>query len=356
MIALLIVVVVLGYLLERRAEREGLSILEVELSFSRSLVEPDEAFDLVATLRNRSRAFLPFLKLRIHLPAGLEAEVPQEDLYFDFHQDAHVQTATWMFPRQQLEIRIPLHAEKRGRYLIQGLSVARGDFLGLSEQKRDYPCFLELVVIPKLTEEQNVEQILGGYLGDLSVNRYLYEDPVLTVGYRDYTGREPLKMLSWTQIARTGKLMVKQYDYTVENSLCVVLNLAFGRIFSEETAEECYSLARTVCAQLEEKGIQYSFYSNVTVTGDFSSLSAVAEGLGRHHYLRIAEGLGRGLYHASSSCETLLERVMRGTEGSRGILFITPENDADVLAKARHFADGAGVNLYPIIGEEAAAC
>ena len=44
--------------------------------------------------------------------------------------------------------------------------------------------------------------VLSGFLGDVSVRRFIYEDPVLTTGFREYTGREPMKHISWTQSAR----------------------------------------------------------------------------------------------------------------------------------------------------------
>ena len=56
------------------------------------------------------------------------------------------------------------------------------------------------------------------------MNRFIMEDPVLRLGYRDYTGREPIKQISWTQTARMGRMMVSCQDYTVERTVTVMLN------------------------------------------------------------------------------------------------------------------------------------
>ena len=44
--------------------------------------------------------------------------------------------------------------------------------------------------------------MLGGFLGELSVNRYLYEDPILTAGYRPYTSGDPMRSIAWKQSVR----------------------------------------------------------------------------------------------------------------------------------------------------------
>lgn len=58
--------------------------------------------------------------------------------------------------------------------------------------------------------------MLGGFLGELSVNRYLYEDPILTAGYRSYTSGDPMRSIAWKQSVQGQGLMVKKWDYTTE--------------------------------------------------------------------------------------------------------------------------------------------
>ncbi|MCD8160219.1 MAG: DUF58 domain-containing protein [Clostridiales bacterium] len=356
MIALLIIVVLLALLLQYLGQRRGLDGLEASLSFSEPLVEPEAQFDLILHLKNHNWAFFPFLRVVIRLPGGITVDAPQTQLRPDNRGGQTLSVTTWLSPRQQLSRRISLSADARGRYLVQGLTVDCGDFLGLSEQRQSYQQFLEVVALPKEAPEQDMGRISGGFPGDLSVNRFLYEDPVLTVGYRDYTGREPMKMLSWTQMARTGKLMVKQYDYTLETSVTVILNVECRGEHPEPLIEACYSLARTLCRQLEERGIHYAFQTNAVTAGDFASWQSVGEGLGQRHLLHILEGLGRGLYQPARSCEALLERAVRSSDGTHGLLFLTPENDPEVLRLAALWADRAGVGLWTLTGQEVLPC
>ncbi len=354
MILLLVALFLLAIAFQSLTRRRGLKGLNASLSFPRALVEQNTSFDLVLELVNHSRAFFPFLRISIHLPEGLTAQVDGKLLREDMRGGQYVSVSTWLGPRQRLKRSIPLKASHRGRYLAGEMTVYYGDFLGLSEEGQAFSQYLEVVVLPKPADVQDVEQISGGFPGDISVNRFLYEDPVLTVGYRDYTGREPMKMLSWTQIARTGRLMVKQYDYTLETSVMVVLNVECG-VRKEETGpmiETAYSIARSVCEQLEEKGVQYSFQTNAITAGDFASWQSVGEGLGGHHLTHILEGLGRGLAETAVSCDDLLKRAVTSCDSTRGLLFITPENDAEVLSLAAGWAERASISLWTVTGEE----
>ncbi len=354
MILLLVFVILFAIALQSLTRRRGLKGLDALLSFPKAMVEQDTPFELVLELVNHSRAFFPFLRISIHLPEDLLAQVDEKMLREDMRGGQYVSLSTWLGPRQRLKRAIPLKASHRGRYLTGEMTVYCGDFLGMSEEGQSFSQYLEVVVLPKEADLQDVEQIAGGFPGDISVNRFIFEDPVLTVGYRDYTGREPMKMLAWTQIARTGRLMVKQYDYTLETSVMVILNVEC-REGKEETApliEVAYSIARTVCEQLEEKGIQYSFQTNAITAGDFASWQSVGEGLGGHHLTHILEGLGRGLAETAVSCDDLLKRAVQSSDSTRGLLFITPENDAEILSLAAEWAERASVSLWAVTGEE----
>lgn len=91
---------------------------------------------------------------------------------------------TWLRPGQEADFSTALRLERRGRYVLEPMQVIGGDFLGLVEQSRTERGFHELIVPPRECALPELEEMLGGFLGELSVNRYLYEDPILTAGYR----------------------------------------------------------------------------------------------------------------------------------------------------------------------------
>lgn len=355
MIFFVIFVVAVAAALQWFTDRHGLEGLREDHYVTVRACEPDERFDVVISLENRSRMFIPFLRYKEYLHQGFQVQMDgglEENSYGGWT----VSGTTWLRPRQAATKYIPVSIPKRGRYRLGELIVSSGDFLGLNEQRRIYNVLREVIVYPKPVSDMKVDEVLGGFLGDISANRFIFEDPVLTLGYREYTGREPMKMISWSQSARSGELMVKKFDYTLEPSVTVLLNVESEDENQAELAERCFSVARTVCSRLEDKGIKYDFYMNAVVYGGSVSSLYISEGLGQRHYYGILEQLGKAGRECFFSAETLLERAMRSAGRGHGIVFITPGDDPALERQAHRAADSGGALLLTIKAKEVAGC
>ena len=259
-----------------------------------------------------------------------------------------------MMPRQRLTRRTAFSVPRRGRYLFLGATLEGGDFMGLSTSPRQFPLSRELVILPRPADAQGLDELMGGWLGDRSVNRFIMEDPVLTLGYRDYTGREPMKQISWTQTARLGRMMVRCQDYTVERTVTVMLNahtFAFSS-YGESMLEAALSLCRGVCEALEERRVPYALITNLRTLGAPDGFGEVGDGLGQAHLATALEGLGRADYDYRDTLNGLFERALSRAAPGRGHIFITPvKEDArpELLQKLRV---ATGEEPLVITGEE----
>jgi len=240
--------------------------------------------------------------------------------------------------------------------VLPQFTVHGGDFLGLQEHSRQYGRFNEVVVAPRETMTPKLIDVFGGFMGEVSVNRFIMEDPVLTLGYREYSGREPMKMISWTQSAKRGQLMVKKTDYTLQPTVSVVLNTATALTGKEkaEMLEETFRLTRTVCSMLERKGVKYNFVSNAILAGSSAVLSVSDEGLGNRHFGGILEYLGRATYGSALSLETLLEKEAR-RQTSTGKILITPDGEGLHGKAMARFREAANGNLLVLNAQEVKA-
>lgn len=354
----LAVLVLVAAALQWWSNRRGLQALEADIRPAPALVEPDEEFETVLTLANRGRLLLPFLRYRVAVPKGFTVHVDSSHIYTytGYMEKSYVTGTTWLGPRQRLEKRFPVSAAKRGCYWFNELVVYGGDFLGLREQPRTFDCVREVVVYPRAASKQEIAQVFGGFLGELSVRRFIQEDPVLTLGCREYTGREPMKTISWTQSARRGELMVKKFDYTLEPSVSVILNVESAAEDREDRLERCFSLTRAVCEALEDKGVKYDFRMNALTVGSLREAEYFSEGLGSGHYYGILEYLGRAACLPRLSCRAMLEKAERSTAAGRGIVFITPGDDPETEAAARRLAGRTGGTLLILTAGEAGEC
>ena len=351
---LFIAIIVIG-VIQYFTLKNSLEHVEEDYSTSAVCVEPEEKLDLILSFRNRSRMFIPYLRYQMTLPEGFKLVDPNargrsSGRNTVWHTGGVAASTVWLGPRQRLERHIPITAPGRGRYPLHELTVYGGDFLGMKESIRGTYRYREVVVYPKEAKLDSLDDAFGGFLGDLSVRRFLFEDPVLTLGYREYTGREPMKAISWTQSARSGALMVKNYDHTTEPSVSVILNAE-----GDDTAavERCYELARAVCARLEKKGAKYDFSMNAAMAGSMQTDCAVPEGMGQRHFYGVLECLGRATDHVRVDVDKLVQGRLQVT-ASHGFIIITPER-SEHAQQAIRMASRSGAAVLVLCANEVTA-
>lgn len=319
--------IILILFLQQWSLDSNLDVIEGDFFPDENVVDPDAWFDISIKLKNHRR--FPLFYVKIQFPFSQEFVV-HETLMLATTKNGRnghtVRLSTWLNSHEQTTLRIPVAISKRGRYLLSYPTVYLGDFLGLNEHGKDLEQFREVVVAPKEWDAAEVSQVLGKFLGEYSVRRFLFEDPILTLGYREYTGREPFKMISWKQSAQRQQLMVKEYDYTVEPVISVLVNVETDLDSPGELLEKCFSLARSVCHTLESRGISYDFYTNAQITGGLGDDNTVNDGLGERHFLRVMELLGRSMYTPSFSFSKLLELAETAAGTEHGKIIITPDS------------------------------
>lgn len=321
----LLVLLAAAILAQRYSLRHGLDRVAYDCMPSCRTVDPDEPFDIVSSLSNGRRTPVFFVRVQEFLPSethilssGADARYGRDMLRLYF--------TCYLRPRQRLTRRVRASLPQRGRYFLRGALLSGGDFLGLSETTRRVSLLREIVVLPAPAPRPDLPQTLGGYLGERSVNRFILEDPVLTLGFREYTGREAQKAISWPVSARLGRLMVRKPDFTLEQTVTVLLNIECtdnGLDPDAPRIEQCFSLARSVCEVLEARHVAYSFLTNATSAGAVGLCGDIGDGLGRAHLGTILEGLGRATYARTEPFDATLSRALRRTMTGRAHILIT---------------------------------
>ncbi len=321
---ILFVLVVAAFLLERFSLEHALDGVTYDTKTLRRLVEPDEDFGVETVLENKSRMPRMYIKMRETVPIEF-APIGSVESEGTSHTKYLVSTV-YLMPRQRLVRTVRGTLPTRGRYFFTGASLLGGDFLGLSDKEEQVQLMKEIVVAPRPIPTENLDKLFGSFIGDISVNRFIHEDPVLTLGFREYTGAEPMRAISWTQTARLNRLMVKNYDHTIDMSVTVILNASYDG--ESENRAEClewvYSAARSVCQKLEDLGIPYCLLTNVDTYGSSGRQHTIPSGLGNDHFLGILELLGRASYFIAESFDGLIERAANRAEQGRAHILVTP--------------------------------
>ncbi len=302
--------------------RHPLKDVSVSYDFDMLMAEPGEKITLSYQISNNGNLPVFYLGLSFSFDSGVE--ICEDRKWIEKHvtrsfTGLSVNRSLFLMPHSCVRGRFHISLSKRGIYRLGRCYLEAGDILGLSSSVTTVEGTRMVVCTAALAENDPEVEVLGGFLGDISVRRFIMEDPSLLVGYKEYTGVEPMKKISWIQSAKTGKLMVKQNDFTLDTDVAVAVNLERTHASMTEL-ERCLELTRTACEKLEEIRIPYAFLSN----GD---LRDIRQGFGRTHLSAILRNIGLSAPTCYSSFDTLIDRCIAGNRNNRSYILITPGLD-----------------------------
>jgi len=354
MIALILILLAIVALVQARSMDDPLKGIEFDYHCSKLLVEPGEEFEIVSTITNTRRRFVPFVKLDQAFPKELEIKGVKASVTAVDSRGYSRYTATlYLMPKSRQIRRFSATLPGRGRYLFQGAYLRGGDFLGIKDQLKKYNILREMVVYPKTVAIGDIQMVMGGIMGDISVRRLLIEDPILVAGFRDYTGREPMKAISWNHSARTGKLMVKQFDYTIDPAVSIILDVEGNGLEGDAAKKEfAFSATRALCQTLEERGMKYDFLTNATTADSFARWSYLAESSGIRHFSVIMEGLGRASHYCVESLAVLAENFVQKRIYDRFVILITVKERAALSENITYIENNNGGKVFVISAGE----
>ena len=328
--------VILVLALQAHSKKHALDGLEAGMVPEDLLAEPGQPARLRLTVTNQKGWPRPLVSLKLHLDPAFETQASdfvQKDI---LGGGRTVRLVTWLRPRRQASWQLEVRLARRGRYLLEPLYLGSGDFLGLTEMTRRVTGLQELVVPPRESVSPSLDAAMGGLMGELAVNRFLYQDPILTAGCRPYTSQDPMRSIAWKQSARGMGLISKQYDAATEPRVTVLVHADAPSEEQMPAVEACYSMARTVCRMLEEKAVIYRLVVNSTfdvlISGALVAGSQwnkpleTGRGYGPEHFRRALEILGRAAGQPAESCgQFCAESFAPGTQDSCIMITTEPE-------------------------------
>ena len=313
--------------------------LEVEFDLDTTLVEPGEVATLYYTVRNPQLLPLLYVGFTLYFDPNVKICESKEFRRLHVssdHSGTSVEHHFFLLGHSRFSGKLHFSLDKRGVQDLGRYYLETGDFFGLYPIIRtDAVC--KKVVCTSEKSQGNELDVLGGEIGDMSVRRFLIDDPTILLGYRDYTGREPMKQISWNQTAKVGRLMVRQNDFTTDRVAVVMVDMDSSQ---RSLLEQCLKLVRSVCELLEEAKIPYELMSN----GD---LLSIPEGIGRAHLFYILRRLGVSRLAGFTTFESLVERCVRRRRSNCSYIVITPS----VGPKDRVLIDylGGHIDSRPIV-------
>ena len=259
----LALLIVQGFLISRFALRG----FHYTRSFSQRTATEGDTVTFTEVIRNKKPLFLPWLRIESNISPDLHFESEQElDVRFNrFHKSVFTLPAFSQVTRRH---RVKL--THRGHYTLNRLSVTAGDLMGVIAVEGEYSAPAEIFVYPQLLPENDLPLPSTRYQGDVSVRRFIIDDPFLVNGIRAYRAGDPMRDIHWAATARTGALQVKTHDFTADPKLLVLINCQKSEKqwtelmdYEQGVIEKAISMAATLCMRALKNGAEAGFAANM---------------------------------------------------------------------------------------------
>lgn len=313
MIWFLIGLIGFTYIINELTLYYGFKNLTYEMKIGKESAEIGEEIEIQSLIENRKPLSISFLRVDERYPKGLSRKNYMYTLF--------------ILPYQRVRRKYKVYGKERGLYSIKSSTLGLGDFIGFKMKHESIDVEKQLIILPrKLNLNESIAPV-GSLNGSTSIKRWIMDDPLITVGIREYTGNEPERFIHWPSSLKYGNLMVKNFDFTTDNSVIILLNLESMKPFwsgiKKDTIERAISLARSVMEELEYLKIPYGFATNSYSTKSEQS-QFYHPGLGHNQLNHFLEILGSINYGISSSFEETLEDIARQRSNYTTFVVITP--------------------------------
>lgn len=251
----------LVYLLQlfifRRIWSRGLSVA-INFTAQEAVVGQEASLEEVIT--NRKWFPIPILHIKFQLSRNLR-----------FHSMNNAQVSDLLYKNdmfsllfyQRITRTLPFTCERRGYYTVTQADAVAYTLFFTGRLVKQVPQSTELYVFPEPLPAELLDIPFQRMMGELVTRRFLYQDPFVFKGIRDYTIYDPLKTVNWKASARTGGLKTNTYEYTAGQQICILLNLEDESVWREEQLLETgISLAAALSERFLSVGIPVSIYTN----------------------------------------------------------------------------------------------
>ena len=146
--------------------------------------------------------------------------------------------------------RYPVQCLQRGRFIFGPARIRSGDLFGFYKQEKEVPQVDHLIVYPKIVPLEKLGIPSKQPLGDIRTRRYIFQDPVLTLGVRDYHFGDSLKRIHWKTTARLDRLQTKVFEPTTTIDMGIFLDVRTMRPPAWGTITQLLELAIIAAASI----------------------------------------------------------------------------------------------------------
>ncbi|MGB3905590.1 MAG: DUF58 domain-containing protein [Anaerolineae bacterium] len=288
------------------------------------------------TLEVRNRKFLPLTWLEIL--DVFPADLPVDGGQVVPNRASHLgEFRTFWMPGafQGLRRRFTIQCSQRGYHAYGPATLNTGDGFGFFSRKAVGTQQDHLIVYPRLYSVSELRLPAKNPFGERGARDRLFEDPLRTMGIREWHPGDGLRRVHWKATARHQQLLSRVYEPSEEPQMLIFLNVTTlprhwqGSI--PELKERVISVASSLAALCVELRLPVGLISNGVLSGSDQPLRLLP-GRSPNQLLHILESLAGITSFASLPIEEMLLRESPKLPWGATLLVVTAIAHDDLLA------------------------
>lgn len=229
-----------------------------------------EQIDLTLTLSNRK--FLPLFWVNGFYDLPLELSLENTTLASNPAAGRMTLRTFWSIgPYQILSRRFTLNCPKRGYYMLGPLRLESGDPFGFFAGRTQLPKKTGFFVYPHLYTVAEMGLPANLPFGEARAVGRLYEDPLRTIGIREWERGDQMRRIHWKATAKQQKLHSRVYEPAEEEQILLFLNVAtlekHWQGYYPELQERAISVAGGLAYQISEQRLPVGLIANGFMPG-----------------------------------------------------------------------------------------
>lgn len=273
---LILVILTIIFFVGEFTRKKGFDNLRISRSIDKDRINLGEEFTITTTIENNKRLPISFLTLSERMPAAIEF-VSDNNRVKDGADLWHLSkyTISWYERKRRI---YKLKCNQRGAYVLRDINVTVGDLFGFSAETNIKEDFLEFLVYPKLVNMKNFQFSNTNLQGDNYVKRWIHQDPLYIKGIREYNVEDRMKDIHWKSSLKMDKLMVKEYDFTSDRELTIIVNAQCGEPYwgsiQPAIIENGIKVAASLASIAIKEGVATGMWTNCQLVGVDTRISS----------------------------------------------------------------------------------
>lgn len=270
---------------------------------------------------------------------------------------------------ERLKETYAVKTKKRGTYVAREVEVTIGDVFGFFSRAQKIDDLVEILVYPRVRKLNDFSFQNNSLQGEQTIRRWIHKDPLYIKGIREYNVEDRMKDIHWKSSLKMNKLMVKDYDYTSERAVVVIVNVYSGGTLWIKPDYKAIDLGTELAASLVkdslDQGIPAGMWTNAQVTSYRERCSTEIPPSLNSFKTVLELGARLCYYHRTSLSKYLSDRAYALDKNTNYIL-ITPfldEESIKTIMKLKRYGYMVGLidvsseqNLPDIQGIEKVRC